>query len=319
MELTFEDFKAGKFYFGSDGKTYRSEYIGKNDRGTPLGETIQIDAIINNDTLSEINEYIKSKFFENVEYRFNQLKRKFDQYFDTCILSKDVIIQNEINALNGIFKGNYIQSPFIGNYLIVESPGNVFWLDKREIPEISKYYNHIFNKHSNFFHTGDNNDIPDTYFIENKVKFESQAWIMAEVLIRFLNYLNNPGSHKKTDITPIPGKNKLEYTTEDLGALQGFSAREVAEILFFLNKYKLIGYPSNNWQPIGNILHISIDNVIRAFNKDAKIIDNDYTNYEPQKRKYFTERLERYLNLFNNYPSIKQDITEKIQEINKLL
>jgi hypothetical protein len=134
-----------------------------------------------------------------------------------------------------------------------------------------------------------------------------------------LNFENN---YTKTDqelnIKPIPSKEKIGYTSEDLSYLRGFSALEVAEIMYFLDKYQLVNNPAGHWKKIGEIAGVSKDNMSRKWS-NVKILDKEYQRYEKQKARKFAVRLNKYLKFFENYPGIKQDIKEKIKKISERL
>ena len=131
-----------------------------------------------------------------------------------------------------------------------------------------------------------------------------------------------PEERNESEIKPLPFKDQFEFTSDDLGILKGYSAREVSEIMYFLQKYGLVENPAGYWKEIGESIEASKgkkDNMSRSWNKDVKRLEDEYDRYESQKAKYFTVRLNKYLKVFENYPSIKQDIKDKIKEIQNSL
>ena len=133
-----------------------------------------------------------------------------------------------------------------------------------------------------------------------------------------------PEERNESEIKPLPFKDQFEFTRDDLGGLEGYSAREVAEIMYFLNDHgKLKDNPFNHQNITADIVGVDKSNYSKVLNKEfgnIEAIEKDEIEspyVDKQKAKCFLVRLEKYLVLFSNYSAIKQDINEKITKIQK--
>ena len=132
-----------------------------------------------------------------------------------------------------------------------------------------------------------------------------------------------PEEPNESEIKPLPYKDQFEFTSDDLGILKGYSAREVSEIMFFLNEHqKLSDNPYNQLKNTAITTGVDRSNYRRYWREESENIEalnkNDIeTSYDTDKQKAreFIKRLNTYYKLFEYYPFIQQDIIQKIDKV----